>query len=68
MDEDGNIQSREFLAEELVDDEVEDLGGSHSGKSRLQKKVLRHRETLKSLTCVERTTKIVTTWCANTPA
>jgi hypothetical protein len=26
MDEEGNIQSREFLSEELVDDEVEDLG------------------------------------------
>jgi len=33
-DEDGNIHSREFLAEELIDDDVEDLEVSQEGKSR----------------------------------
>src|SRR5450759_334279 len=36
-DGDGNIHSREFLAEELIDDDVEDLEVSQEGKSRLGK-------------------------------
>jgi hypothetical protein len=37
VDEDGNIQSREFLAEELIEDEVEGSEVSQEEKSRLEK-------------------------------
>jgi hypothetical protein len=35
-DEDGNVHSREFLAEELIDDDIQDLDGSMEGKSHLE--------------------------------
>jgi integrase len=37
VDEDGNIHSREFLAQELVDDDFKDLEATLEGKSRLEK-------------------------------
>src|SRR5665647_499013 len=37
VDEDGNIQSREFLDEELIEDEVEGSEVSQEEKSRLEK-------------------------------
>jgi len=37
VDKDGNIHSREFLVEELVDDDTKDLEASFEGKSRLEK-------------------------------
>jgi hypothetical protein len=36
VDEDCNIHSREFLAEELVDDDAKDAGASFEGKPRLR--------------------------------
>jgi len=37
VDKDGNIHSREFFAEELVDDDTKNLEASFEGKSRLEK-------------------------------
>jgi hypothetical protein len=37
VDEDGNIHSREFLSEELVDDDLKDFEASRERKSRLEK-------------------------------
>jgi integrase len=37
VDENGNIHSREFLAEELIDDDIKELEASLEGKSRLEK-------------------------------
>jgi len=37
VEEDGNIHSREFLAEELIDGDIGDLQDSAEGKSRLEK-------------------------------
>jgi len=36
-DENVNIHSREFLAEELIGDDIKDLEDSHEGKSHLEK-------------------------------
>jgi len=36
-DEDGNVHSREFLAEELIPDDAEDLGDSLKRKPRSEK-------------------------------